>query len=466
MVVLPLTLGDYQDFEMAVRDFAGEAVYPINESITNYPVVIKGRSIEEGQLEGVAKWIRSLGFLKEFSTMGWVPRFSMNFYGVGNDIDVFPIMSAESSRVGLLTDGYGVIDGPVPPFETSGAIDQHWSMDVSFYASRDTRACYRLPWLNSHCDALVSHKIGHGSELNASRVSKRGFVVQHQADQGDIRISPIAPKEVVKAFLEGVGIRYLQTSNSGLALQRIIEELGGLRGCDLFQNSAIRELLGSLSTGKWKRAREVRGAVQRSLAGLSIFGRPATKEEITARTESILSQAVEAKVFRIGLEFQCSRCKRHNWYAVSEFNDGYNCKSCFARESTPRLDATTWNYMSDGFYRSTNKLDGNITVLLALNCIDHVLEHHMHCVPSFDYSDDSGPHEMDFGIIASELMGGEVDLIFGEAKSGPTSATRSVRKSKPLGKRPDPICVSPRWLKISTRPTRPSSVSWSIRSSR
>ena len=418
IMLLPLTLDDYKECETAVREFGSHAVYPINEKIMNHPVLIKGRSIEEEQVVEVAKWIRSLDFLKEFSTMGWVPRFSTNFYRVGNEIDVFPVSSAEASSVGVLTDGYGVVNGPTPPFRVAAAYDQHWSMDLSFFSSSDPKACYRMPWLNPKCDALVSIRIGHGSDLNAGRVSKRGIVTQHCGDDSATRIWPITPTEVIKAYLDGVGIKYEQTSSSGLALERIIEQLGGLRGSELFQNLAVRELIKALSAGDWRLATEVRGAVYKSLSGLTILGNPATKDQLKARTETILSDAVAAKVFRIGLVFQCSRCKRHEWYAVSEFDESYNCKSCFAREVTPRLDSVAWYYISDGFYRSANSLDGNITVLLALNFMERALDHGMHYVPSFDYCDEFGHHEMDFAMIAAHFLGDQVDLIFGEAKSG------------------------------------------------
>jgi transposase InsO family protein len=88
MSLVALTLADYKDFEPLVREFGAAAAYPINEQVTNHVTLIKGRSITEDEVTLVAEWIRFLGFLKEFSTMGWVPRFNMNYYGVGNEIDV------------------------------------------------------------------------------------------------------------------------------------------------------------------------------------------------------------------------------------------------------------------------------------------------------------------------------------------------------------------------------------------
>jgi len=75
---------------------------------------MKARSISEEELATVADCIRSLGFLKDFSTMGWVPRYNMNYYMIGNEIDIEPISAYDSSPVGILDRGYGFIEGPVP----------------------------------------------------------------------------------------------------------------------------------------------------------------------------------------------------------------------------------------------------------------------------------------------------------------------------------------------------------------
>jgi len=73
-----------------------------------------------------------------------------------------------------------------------------------------------------------------------------------------------------------------------------------------------------------------------------------------------------------------------------------------SREETPRLDTTKWHYSSDGLFRSANKLDGNMTILLTLAFFENLLDHDLKYAPSFDYKLNGEPHEMDFGIIASQ----------------------------------------------------------------
>jgi hypothetical protein len=252
-----------------------------------------------------------------------------------------------------------------------------------------------------------------------------------------LRIAPITAINAVSAFLEGKEIEYMRTSSPGLALTRIIEMLDGFHKCEVFRNPAIREVLEDLATGKHRLGREVRGAVKKSLKDYKVYAQSATPEQISQRAEHLISRAIEATVFRVGLEFQCSRCKRHHWYAVTEFNVGYNCKSCFSREETPRLDTTQWYYASDGLFRSANKLDGNMTILLALAFFDHILDHELKYAPSFDYKINGEQHEMDFAIISSKMLRPDVEMIFGESKSGTALKDEERRKLKAFGEKTD-----------------------------
>jgi hypothetical protein len=308
-------------------------------------------------------------------------------------------------------------------------------MDVSFSTFRTPDACYSLPWLNSSCDALVSRKIGLSHDMDAARVSQEGVVLRRDGDSGDVRIQPISAIEAVSAFLKGTQIEYLQTSSPGLALTRVVEMMDGFRNCEIFQNSAIREALEDLSTGKHRLASEVVGKVKKSLQNYSPYGQKATNDEIGQRAQTLLTRAIAANVFRVGLEFQCSRCRRHNWYAVTEFDKHYNCKSCFSREETPRLDTTKWHYSSDGLFRSANKLDGNMTILLGLAFFENLLDHDLKYAPSFDYKLNGEPHEMDFGIIASKMLRPEVEMIFGESKSGTALKEDERKKLKAFGEK-------------------------------
>jgi hypothetical protein len=239
--LLPFTLQDFKEFENPIRDFGATAAYPINDSITNMPVVIKAPSITDEEHEEVTKWIGAQGLVNQLSRMGWVPHCRRDMYGVGNELEIDPIRAFEAKAVSVVNDGYGKLQGPKPSFLTSQHHHQHWSMDMSFYTHGNTTASYKLPWLNSGCDALVRRQIGSHSDMHATHVSQEGLVSQHDGDDGDVRLSPISATDVIKAFLQGSGIEYLQTSSPGLALARILEMMGSFHSCEVFQNEAIRQ---------------------------------------------------------------------------------------------------------------------------------------------------------------------------------------------------------------------------------
>jgi len=101
----------------------------------------------------------------------------------------------------------------------------------------------------------------------------------------------------------------------------------------------------------------------------------------------------------------------------------------------PRLDTTEWYYASDGLFRTSNKLDGNMTTLLALALFNDLLDHDLKYAPSFDYKVNGEQHEMDFGIISSKMLRPNVEMIFGESKSGTALKDNERKKLKTFGEK-------------------------------
>ncbi|MDX6459738.1 MAG: hypothetical protein QOE55_3435 [Acidobacteriaceae bacterium] len=189
-----------------------------------------------------------------------------------------------------------------------------------------------------------------------------------------------------------------------------------------------------MAKGEPRTLHSVEISLIQTLKNYAIYEKPASQKEKGRRASQLLNSAIDAKLFKVGLVFQCSRCQRRNWYATTEFTDKYHCKSCFASEDTPHIHEHEWYLASDGLFRSTNKLDGNITVLLALNFFDHVLDHDLRYAPSFDYKIEDKQNEMDFGIISTEMFR-EVETIFGESKSGASLSDDERAKLKLFGEK-------------------------------
>jgi hypothetical protein len=420
MVLLPLTMATYREDRSIITAFAQSGTFSFGE--TGVLTIIKARSITDAQLTDVQHWIRDERLVAgNVMAQHWVPEYGLRGYPVSQELDIEPIEGFESNATGVLIDGYGTLEGPKPSFLDHTDYNAHWSMDWNLSTFQTPEACYRLPRLNAGCDKLVARQFGFGSQMKASRVGRQGIITrQHGIDSG-IRLSPISVVQAVKAFLEGVGIQYRETSEPGLALLRIIEMLGSLWECEIFQNAAIRQTLKDMSAGDPRTVHSVEIAVKMTLKDTMLRGRKMNEKEKTQRSKRLLQRAIEAKVFQIGFQFQCSTCHRHGWYAMSEFTDKYTCKICFAQETTPHVHELEWYFSSAGLFRNGNNLNGNITVLLAFSFFQEI--YHLDgakYAPSFLYRIGDVEKEMDFAIICSESFRTDVQMIFGEAKTGAT----------------------------------------------
>ena len=435
MILLPLTMATYRDDKDIISAFGARSSYSLGTEDTMAITIIKGRSITDAQMEEVQAWIRDNGVTKSHvMAQGWVPEYDRQGYPANSEIDVEPIRGFESNAIGVLIDGYGRIDGPKPSFLDQNDYYSHWSMDWGLSTFLAPEACYKLPWLNPECDALVARKVGFDSGMKAAHVSKSGIVTRHGGDSSEIRLSPISAVQAVKAFLKGVGLRYRETSTPGLALARIIEMLGNLYECEIFQNEAIRKALEEMSTGETRTTKHIHSQVIHSLRYFKLYGQNISENQKKSRAERIIHRAIDANVFRVGLVFQCSTCNRSHWYSTTEFTKTYSCKECFSQEKTPYIHELEWQYSSDGLFRNGKNLDGNITILLALSFFQEIYHiDGLKYAPSFLYKIDDQEGEMDFAILGSESYRPGTDLIFGEAKTAAALKDDARAKLKAFG---------------------------------
>jgi hypothetical protein len=427
--VFALPLGHYQDFAKAAKLFAERSVYPINKDVTTFPEVVKARSVDDAQLEDAAKWIGSLGVKAEMiSRRGWVPRFGRRDARVWPEVQVRPVTSNESSEIVVLNDGSGTLKSPLPDCELGGpASSQHWAIDLRFLGSVGEDGTFRLPWLHAECDALANRKIGHGHGPTSSRVCKQGVVVIQRGDDENVWIQVPKVTDVLQALLKDAGFKYLKTSPPGLALERIIEQLGGVPAGILFQNPGVREVIVELANGSYMHAERVRSVIHKNLS--------APENERQRTFEAILGQLVSRRILRQGLRFQCEKCQRHDWYPLGDVGEDFKCKKCFHLQRVPVLDKRPWYYVSDGLFRLEGKTAGCLTTLLSLVFLEMFLPHEMKYSSSFEYLDGTDAAERDFAILASEFMRDDVDVIIGECKTSGELQEKEKRDLRALAER-------------------------------
>ncbi len=427
--VFALPINHYRDFAESAKAFAELATYPINNSVTNHPEIVKGRSIEDSHLTEAGNWLQSLGLKTEaLSLRGWVHRFGEKGYRVSAEVRVRPPISKERSEIVVMNDGYGTLQGPTPDCELLGpAVSQHWATELQVLGTGAEERTFRFPWLHPECDKLADRKIGHGFGPASSRASKQGIVVIRHGERENIWMEEPRVAEVLQAYLSDGGFTHLKTSSPGLALERIIEQLGGLFSCSVFQNSGVREIVERLSDGSPMHAEEIRAIIYRTI--------PVPKTERQQKLADILGRLISKKVLRQGTTLQCDKCQRHDWYHLSELGEDFKCKKCFHVQLVPMLDKNPWHYVSDGLFRLEGKVAGCLTAVLSLVFLKIFLEHEMKYAPSFDYADGKHGAERDFAVLASEFLQDDVDVIIGECKTSKELEEKEKNDIKLIGER-------------------------------
>ena len=427
--VFPLPIDHYQDFSESAKMFVELATYLINPTVMSHPEVVKGRSLEDADLTDAGKWFRTLGLKADSLTLrGWVHRFGVRGYRIAPEARVRPPASKEADEIVVVTDGRGTLQGPTPDCELRGpAFSQHWATELQVFGASDEERTSRLPWLHPECDSLVDRKIGHGFGPASSRVSKQGIVVIRRGERENISFEEPRVTEVLAAFLKDGAFTYAKTSSPGLVLERIVEQLGGLYPCSVFQNSGVREILEGLADGSQMHSQEIRSIINKSIR--------LPKSEKQREVEGIINTLVSKRVLRQGIKLQCSKCQRHDWYHLSELGEEYKCKKCFHSQLVPMLDKSPWHYVSDGLFRLEGKVAGCVSAVLSLLFLKTFLEHDFRYVSSFEYSDGTDSAERDFAVLASELMQDDVDVIVGECKTSKELSEKEKRDMMLIGQK-------------------------------
>jgi hypothetical protein len=407
--VFSLPVGHYKDFETSIVAFGEQGTYPINDSVMNHPRVIKAKSLSDAQLFEVGLWIAGLG-LKEISCQRWVPKFGDRGHRIAPELAVRSAIATDYSQTLILTNGHGMMEPNPPDCEFAGpSRSQHWALELLVHGSGDHEHMWRLPWLYPECDEYVNACVAHGYKSTKSRVGKEGIVLIRKGERDSFGVREPAVKDVLKAFLKNYGFDYRQISSPGLALERIMDQLGGLFGCRIFQNAGVRELIQRLSNGAQMHMEEVRVTLLKNT--------PMQRRQQRAAAHDLLEDLIQKRVLRQGIKLQCDRCQRNAWYGLGEFSDEFKCKLCFHIQRMPVIGENPWECISDGLFTLPGKMAGCITAATALASLSHFLHYDFKYVASFDYADGSGKAERDFAIMTSGLLRNAVDLIFGECKT-------------------------------------------------
>jgi hypothetical protein len=421
--IFSLPVNCYTDYAEPARIFARWSMDPSVPKPLAGPTIVKARSVEDDVSEQVAGWLGSLDSDLAPSLMGWVPRFGVRHERIEPDVRIRAATAKDISQNVMMTDTLGQIQFPPPCELSEGDQSQHWAVDLTaFGATEDTT--FRLPWLKPSCDKIAEYSFGHSFRPAAARVSKYGIVAMARGDDDRTLVHEPKVTNVWTAYLTDCGFTYLKTSSAGLALDRIIEQLGGIHRCQIFQNAGVRQLVDVLSNGSPKSANFVRQAIYKAI--------PPTEDQ-GAKGREILENLLSQQLLRQGFELQCEKCQRCDWYHLSEVAEQFKCKRCFHVQLVPLLDRQTWSYVSNGLFRLEGKMAGCVTTILALIFFRFCLGLDTKIISSFDYSSPDGAGERDFAILTSDTFQEDVDVIIGECKTTLDLKDKEKKDIKDLG---------------------------------
>jgi hypothetical protein len=405
--IFSLPVDCYKDYAERAKAFARWSIDPSVPKPFAGPSIVKARSVEDDVSEQVAQWLGKLDQELTPSLMGWVPRFGERHDTVEPDVRIRAATAKDLSQDVMMSGTSGGIQFPPPCELFEGDQSQHWAIDLTaFGASEDTT--FRLPWLKPSCDKVAQYSLGHSFGPGAARVSKHGIVAMARSDHDHDLLREPKVTNVWTAYLRDCGFTYLNTSSAGLALDRIIEQLGGIHRCQIFQNAGVRQLVDVLSNGSPKPAQFVRQAIYKAI--------PPTEDQ-RKKGREILENLLSQQLLRQGFELQCEKCRRCDWYHLSEVAEQFKCKKCFHVQLVPLMDWRAWSYVSNGLFRVEGKMAGCATTIMALIFFRSCLGFDARIVSSFDYTGPEGAAERDFAILTSETFQEDVDVIVGECKT-------------------------------------------------
>ena len=409
-LVFPLPINDYPDSADRARAFAEESAYAINTSVMAGPTIVKSRSLQDDQLDEAGKWLIGLRLKNSIpSLMGWVPRYGMRHERAEPDVHVRPASAKEASEIVISNEGLGTFQGAAPDCALLDNEDsQHWALDLRVYGGGDD-STFRFPWLHPSCDEVASYRFGHEHGPAASRVSKQGIVVMPNGGGQSALVHEPKVVEVFRAYLKDARLTYLKTSSAGLALDRIIEQMGDLYRCQLFQNSGVRALVAALADGSPRAGQLIRQTIYSAI--------PSDRGDRQKQGHDILDNLLSHQLLRQGFELQCDKCQRCDWYHLGELAEQFKCKKCFHVQLVPLLDRKSWSYVSNGILRLEGKMAGCMTTILALIFLQFFSDLGMKIVSSFDYTDDTNSAERDFAVLSAGSFDEDVDVIIGECKT-------------------------------------------------
>jgi hypothetical protein len=257
-----------------------------------------------------------------------------------------------------------------------------------------------------------------------------------------LAISAIRIHDWVKAFFGPFGVE-VERSEPGRRCSRLIRQMGGLQGCQVFKVRGARDLIAQYSPDQ----SFTRGAAETRIGNRDpqtgrmrftqyedLYIQPRAQGRLTP--VEVFQYLTGKGVFRVGLEFTCPTCELPSWIQLDDIATLSTCLYCGNRfDVTGQLKDRDWRYRRSGIFgRDDNQL-GGIPVALALQQLEIALHDSLLMyTTALNFQSPAGaiePCEADFvGVVAGAegINEAPVQILFGEAKTHGAFDAVDVRK--------------------------------------
>lgn len=279
-------------------------------------------------------------------------------------------------------------------------------------------------------------------EWDKARAEPESLGIITHASRSDLSLRALDVVELIARLFGVVGIS-AEPSKPGLIAARLIQQMGGLRGCRPFKIPGVRNLVEKYNPQQpFTRSaaiQAIRGldpetgiASFTSYEDLYIEARPPGSK---LTPDAVLGYLLKKGVFRAGLRFDCPNCRLEFWSSLDDVRTEATCEYCGHKFNvTPHLKDRDWAFRRSGLFGRDDNQEGAIPVVLTLQQLQTTfISQEMLYTTAMTLKPESAniqECETDFVVVVQRLIDQKTDIAIGECKTRKQITDDDVTKLK------------------------------------